>query len=86
MVKIKEGEKLYPYTIDIVQKSTNFQYIQEYKKKRGNEDFNTMVIQNYDVMQVFVKEAFGEAFLSKSLIDKYGYTNDFILNKISLKL
>ena len=51
-------------------------------KSRGNEDFKTMVIQNYDVMQGFVKEGFGKAFLSKALIDKYGYSNDFILRKI----
>ncbi len=62
--------------------STHFLYLQEYMKKRGNFDFTTMVIQNYDVMQGFVKEGFGKAFLSKNLIDKYGYSNDFILRKI----
>lgn len=62
--------------------STHFLYLQEYMKRRGNEYFKTMIIQNYDVMQGFVKEGFGKAFLSKSLIDKYGYSNDFILRKI----
>lgn len=62
--------------------STHFKYLQEYMTARGNTDFKTMVIQNYDVMQGFVKAGFGKAFLSKALIDKYGYLNDFILRKI----
>lgn len=62
--------------------STHFQYLQEYMKKKGNGNFKTMIIQNYDVMQGFVKAGFGKAFLSKALIDKYGYSNDFQLKKI----
>lgn len=62
--------------------STHFLYLQEYMKKQGNSNFKTMIIQNYDVMQGFVKAGFGKAFLSKALIDKYGYSNDFLLKKI----
>lgn len=62
--------------------STHFLYLQEYIKKQGNSNFKTMIIQNYDVMQGFVKAGFGKAFLSKALIDKYGYSNDFQLKKI----
>lgn len=62
--------------------STHFKYLQEYMKKRGNHNFKTMVIQNYDVMQGFVKAGFGKAFLSKALIKKYGYGDDFIVRKI----
>lgn len=62
--------------------SIHFNYLQEYMKTKGNCDYKTMVIQNYDVMQGFVKEGFGKAFLSKALIDKYGYSSDFILRKI----
>lgn len=62
--------------------STHFLYLQEYMKNIGNNDFETMIIQNYDVMQGFVKAGFGKAFLSKALIDKYDYSNDFILTKI----
>jgi len=62
--------------------STHFKYLQEYMKKSNNSDFKTMVIQNYDVMQGFVKAGFGKAFLSKALIDKYGYSNDFKMEKI----
>lgn len=62
--------------------STHFKYLQEYMRNNGNSDFKIMVIQNYDVMQGFVKAGFGKAFLSKALIDKYGYSNDFILKKI----
>ena len=62
--------------------STHFLYLQEYIKKQGNSNFKTMIIQNYDVMQGFVKAGFGKAFLSKALIDKYGYSNDFLLKKI----
>lgn len=62
--------------------STHFLYLQEYMKKQGNSNFKTMIIQNYDVMQGFVKAGFGKAFLSKALIDKYGYSNDFQLKKI----
>lgn len=64
------------------QNSIHFQYLQEHMKKNGNSNFKTMIIQNYDVMQGFVKAGFGKAFLSKDLIDKYGYTNDFNLRKI----
>lgn len=64
------------------QNSTHFSYLQDYMKKIGNNDFKTMVIQNYDVMQGFVKAGFGKAFLSKALIDKYSYSNDFKLKKI----
>lgn len=62
--------------------STHFLYLQEYMKKQGNSNFKTMIIQNYDVMQGFVRAGFGKAFLSKALIDKYGYSNDFLLKKI----
>lgn len=62
--------------------STHFLYLQEYMKKQGNSNFKTMIIQNYDVMQGFVRAGFGKAFLSKALIDKYGYSNDFQLKKI----
>lgn len=62
--------------------STHFLYLQEYMKSIGNSDFKTMIIQNYDVMQGFVKAGFGKAFLSKALIDKYNYTDDFVLTKI----
>jgi LysR family transcriptional regulator, cell division regulator len=62
--------------------STHFLYLQDYMKKQGNSNFKTMIIQNYDVMQGFVKAGFGKAFLSKALIDKYGYSNDFQLKKI----
>lgn len=62
--------------------STHFLYLQEYIKKQGNSNFKTMIIQNYDVMQGFVKAGFGKAFLSKALINKYGYSNDFLFKKI----
>jgi LysR family transcriptional regulator, cell division regulator len=77
-----KGKKSPNCLIGYREDSTHFKYLQEYMRNNGNSDFKIMVIQNYDVMQGFVKAGFGKAFLSKALIDKYGYSNDFILKKI----
>lgn len=62
--------------------SVHFEYLKDYMRKKGNNDFKTIIIQNYDLMQGLVKRGYGKAYLSKELIDKYGYENDLKLRKI----
>lgn len=62
--------------------STHFHYFQNYCKRMGNYDYKTMILENYEVMLGCVKEGMGKAFLSKIIVDKYGYTNDLKLTKL----
>ncbi|WP_419770371.1 MAG: LysR family transcriptional regulator [Candidatus Marinarcus sp.] len=62
--------------------STHFKYLESYTKNRGNIDFNVLIIQNYEVMLGCVEAGMGKAFLSKAIIDKYGYTNRLKLTKL----
>ena len=64
------------------QNSTHFKYLENYTKNKGNIDFNTLIIQNYEVMLGCVQTGMGKAFLSKEIIDKYGYANKLKLTKL----
>lgn len=60
-----KGKKSPNCLIGYREDSTHFKYLQEYMRNNGNSDFKIMVIQNYDVMQGFVKAGFGKAFYQK---------------------
>ena len=66
--------------------STHYKFLVEYEKNRGNENFKTIFIENYEVMLGCVKNGMGKAYLSKRIIDKYGYSNNLILTKLPNEL
>ncbi len=61
--------------------STHYKYLENYMKEEKNIDFETIIIENYEVMLGCVKSGMGKAFLSKVIIDKYGYAEDLKLHK-----
>lgn len=65
--------------------STHFQYFQNYCKQAGNNTYKTIILENYEVMLGCVKAGMGKAFLSKIIVDKYGYTKDLKLTKLPEK-
>ena len=67
------------------EKSTHFNYLKTYCEGQGNSDYKTIILENYEVMLGCVKAGMGSAFLSKIIIDKYGYKNDLILTKLPEK-
>lgn len=62
--------------------SIHFNYLKEYMRKNGNDDFNTMTFQNYHLIQEMVSKGYGKAFIFRELIEKYGFVNKFNLSKI----
>lgn len=66
--------------------SSHYKYLVEFEKNLNNLDFKTIFIENYEVMLGCVKAGMGKAYLSKRIIDKYGYTNDLKLSKLPNEL
>jgi LysR family transcriptional regulator, cell division regulator len=62
--------------------SSHYKYLVNYTKEQGNLDFKSIIIENYEVMLGCVKAGMGKAFLSKKIVEKYGYTNDLNFTKI----
>jgi len=62
--------------------STHFEFFQNYQKSIGNDAYQTMILENYEVMLGCVKAGIGKAFLSKKIIDKFGYTTSLKLTKL----
>lgn len=62
--------------------SSHYKYLVNYTKEKGNLDFKSIIIENYEVILGCVEAGMGKAFLSKKIIDKYGYTNKINLIKI----
>ncbi|MDD3008083.1 MAG: LysR family transcriptional regulator [Arcobacter sp.] len=68
------------------QDSTHYKFLASYEKQRGNLDFKTIFIENYEVMLGCVKAGMGKAYVSKMIIDKYAYTNELKLTKLPNEL
>lgn len=66
--------------------STHYKFLVEYEKNQGNSDFKTIFIENYEVMLGCVKNGMGKAYVSKKIIEKYGFTKDLILTKLPNEL
>lgn len=64
------------------EKSTHFEFFKNYEKEKENFDYKTMILENYEVMLGCVKAGIGKAFLSKKIIDKFGYTDSLKLIKL----
>lgn len=64
--------------------STHFNFLLSYEKQNNNNNFKINIIENYEVILGCVKKGIGKAYLSKKIIDKYGYANDLRLSKIYL--
>ncbi|MBP9612210.1 MAG: LysR family transcriptional regulator [Sulfurospirillum sp.] len=67
------------------EKSTHFQYFKSYCEAMGNSEYKTIILENYEVMLGCAKAGMGRAFLSKIIVDKYGYTDDLNLIKLEQK-
>ena len=63
--------------------SSHYKFLVEYFSLNNNADFKTIFIENYEVMLGCVKAGMGIAYISKNIIDKYNYTNELKLTKIS---
>ncbi len=77
-----KNKKVQNCLIGYRQNSTHFKYLENYTKNKENIDFSTLIIQNYEVMLGCVQSGMGKAFLSKKIIDKYGYANKLKLTKL----
>lgn len=66
--------------------SIHYKFLVEYEKNNDNLDFKTIFIENYEVMLGCVKNGMGKAYVSKRIIDKYGYSNNLILTKLPNEL
>ena len=64
------------------EKSTHFDYLKKYFINSGTKDFNTMIIENYEVMLGCVELGLGYAFVSKHIIEKFGYLNKLKLTEL----
>lgn len=64
------------------EKSTHFHYFKHYCEQKGNQSYKTIILENYEVMLGCVKAGMGKAFVSKIIVDKYGYTNDLKMSKL----
>lgn len=64
------------------QNSTHYKHLQAYQKDIGNSEYDSIIIENYEVMLGCVKEGMGKAFLSKIIIDKYKYSDKLHLTKM----
>lgn len=64
------------------QRSTHFDYLKKYEEGIGNSDYTTMIMENYEVMLGCVNLGMGKAFLSKHIVEKFGYLDDLKLTKV----
>jgi DNA-binding transcriptional LysR family regulator len=62
--------------------STHYQHLEDYYKSIGNFDYESIIIENYEVILGCVKAGMGKAFLSKTIIDKYSFNKDLHLSKM----
>jgi len=62
--------------------STHLKYFQEYYKQNISDRYKTTILENYEVIIGCVKRGMGKAFLSKIIVDKYGYSKDLKLTKL----
>lgn len=62
--------------------SSHYKFLVEYEKSNGNNEFKTIFIENYEVMLGCVKNGIGKAYVSKKIIEKYGYMNELKLTKL----
>lgn len=62
--------------------STHFDYFKNHCQSMGNHDYKVVILENYEVMLGCVKAGMGKAFLSKKIVDKYGYTHDVKMTQL----
>lgn len=68
------------------QESTHFKFLASYEQEKGNTQFKSLFIENYEVMLGCVKAGIGKAYVAKKIIQKYGYLDDLKLTKLSNEL
>jgi DNA-binding transcriptional LysR family regulator len=80
---VESKEKISPNTLlGYRTTSTHFDFFQSYEKQKGNLEYKTMILENYEVMLGCVKAGIGRAFISKKIVDKFGYTDYLKLTKL----
>ena len=80
---IEPKSRAYPNTlIGYREKSTHFDFLKAYEETQGNTHYKTMILENYEVMLGCVKAGMGKAYLSKKIIDKFGYEKSLKLTKL----
>lgn len=61
-------------------------FLEDYVRKNKKEKYRTMALQNYELMLSCVKAGYGVSLLSKKIIEKYSYLDDFKLTKVDTNL
>ena len=80
---IEPKSRAYPNTlIGYREKSTHFDFLKAYEEAQGNTHYKTMILENYEVMLGCVKAGMGKAYLSKKIINKFGYEKSLKLTKL----
>ncbi|KHG32891.1 LysR family transcriptional regulator [Sulfurospirillum sp. MES] len=81
---VEPQDKRCPNTlIGYREKSTHFDFLKAYEEGLGNKTYQTMIVENYEVMLGCVKAGMGKAFLSKKIIEKFGYVDTLTLTKLA---
>jgi len=57
-------------------------HLQDYAKQNSDLEYKTLALQNYELMLGLTKAGYGVTLLSKSIIDKFGYTDKLKLTRI----
>ncbi|MFB1008448.1 MAG: LysR family transcriptional regulator [Sulfurospirillum sp.] len=80
---IEPKSRAYPnMLIGYREKSTHFDFLKAYEEAQGNTHYKTMILENYEVMLGCVKAGMGKAYLSKKIINVFGYEKSLKLTKL----
>jgi DNA-binding transcriptional LysR family regulator len=77
-----KGKRCPNMLIGYREKSTHFDFLKAHEERLGNRAYQTMIVENYEVMLGCVKAGMGKAFLSKKIIGKFGYESALKLTKL----
>ena len=83
LYKVEPKSRACPNTlIGYREKSTHFNFLKSHEREQGNTQFKTMILENYEVILGCVKAGMGKAYLSKKIIEKFGYEKSLKLTKL----
>lgn len=61
-----------------------FNFLKNYQEKMGNIEFESIILENYEMILGCAKVGMGISLLPFSIISKYGYENELNLKRLSL--
>ena len=63
-----------------------FIYLTSYLRHKSTQKYTTTIFENYETILGCIKQGMGISLLPKSIIEKFGYTNQLKLTKLDCKL